>query len=50
MQIHSLPLGGTFGAVKNCGFPGNAVHKAALRSHYRHDEIKMRPIGPITAD
>ncbi len=30
MQIHSLPLGGAFGAVKNSGFLDNAVHKAKL--------------------
>ncbi len=38
------------------GFPSNTVHKVALRSQmllYQvlyHDEMKMRPIGPITAD
>ncbi len=50
MQIHSLPLGAAFG--KNSSFPGNTVHKAALRSQtlllYQADrwaEIKMRTIN-----
>ncbi len=32
MQINSLPAGGAFRAQRDRGFPGNAVHKAALRS------------------
>ncbi len=32
MQIHSLPLGAAFGALKIAVFPGNTVHKAALHS------------------
>jgi len=50
MQIHSSPLGAALWSFKNSGFFYNAVHKADLLTqtrHYRHDEIKMRTIGPI---
>ncbi len=55
MLIHSLPLGATLGAVKIVVYPvtlstkQHCTHNCFIR-HYRHDEIKMRPIEPITAD
>ncbi len=42
-----------FWSSKNSGFPGNVVHKAALRSQtllYQAWNKNRRPIGPITAD
>ncbi len=50
MQIHYLPLRATFATVKIAVSPVTAVHKAALTHkrcfirHYRHDEMKVRPI------
>ncbi len=39
------------GSGRNSGFPGNAVHKAApLSQTLLYQALKIRPIGPITAD
>ncbi len=56
MQIPSLPLGAAFGVVKIAVSPvmlytkQHCAHKCCFIRHYRHDEMKMRPVGPITAD
>ncbi len=53
IQIHSLPLGAAFGAEKIAVSPVKLYtkqHCTHKRCFIRHDEIKMRPIGPITAD
>ncbi len=50
MQIHSLPLGAAFGAVKIVVFPVTlytkqyCAHKHCFIRHYRCDDMKMRPI------
>ncbi len=51
MQIHSLPLGGAFAAVKIAVSPvtlytqQHCAHKHCFIRHYRRDEMKMRPIN-----
>ncbi len=48
MQIHSLPLGAAFGAVKIAVYPvtlytkQHCAHKCCFIRHYRHDEMKIK--------
>ncbi len=50
MQIHSLPLGAAFGALKISVSPvtlyttQHCAHKHCFIRHYRWDEMEMRPI------